>query len=214
MLRDGEGVRVGVLGDSGRGKSWLQKWAVSHVFSAGPVLVLDDKGARALYNGHEVSDLADLARRPPVGRVVVFRGDVRAGVRVSPDTLAAYAVRLSLRRPPVRSCLVLDELARAVSYPGVWRDPMGPLTRVFEEGRALGVSCLWGTQSGASVPREAWEQSGWLCIFRTAGRGLAYLGRVCGLDGPAMRALPGLGVGEWILYRRGVSSWDGVVYRV
>ncbi|HYM46765.1 MAG TPA: hypothetical protein VES65_11480 [Solirubrobacteraceae bacterium] len=222
-LAFGEAPRIGILGDSGTGKTEAARALVKDWITRVPsfALVLDDKELRARFEGQERRDLADLAAQPPAPepRVLVLRGDVRRGVEVDPEEAAAWAWAMAARNRA--SLVVYDELTRAARN-GRWlagRDSLFPKT--FGQGRAAGLSSIWGTQSPQDAPREPFEQSSVIYCFRLDGLGLNTLvDRNYVLDeglAEVIRSLPGDELppperGYFVLLRRG-RPWDGNVYR-
>ncbi|MDD5367324.1 MAG: ATP-binding protein [Gallionellaceae bacterium] len=218
----GDAIRVGVLGDTGCGKTEACKKIIDGYLarSAGPVLIRDCKGRRAAYEGQEFRDVGDLAaRRPsPVSRVYVLRGDLFAGIGVDPESVAEAQWRLAARNIP--SLVLFDELADAADN-GRWRSRPSAIDRAFGQGRAVGASVAWGTQSPQNVPRSAFEQSSYIMCFRLDGLGLNCLDDRNYLTGDGVadviRALPGDDVphaerGWFVLLRRG-RQWDRRLYR-
>src|SRR3954468_13035650 len=92
-LKWGEAPQIGIVGDTGAGKTTLLRALVEAYVRRSPgwALVIDDKERQARYAGQERRDVADLRARPvdPEGpRVLVFRGDVGAGVDADPEEVA------------------------------------------------------------------------------------------------------------------------------
>jgi len=186
----------------------------------GVALVIDDKELRPRFDGQCYRDVAELQLRPPLPepRVIVFRGDARNAIQVDAESVAVLGWAMQARRRPV--LLVYDELARAADD-GEWRDGVEKIPAAFGQGRAVGISSLWGTQSPQDVPRAAIEQSSYLLVFRLDGLGLNLLKRRnYVLDdrlAQVIRSLPGDELppaerGHFVLLRRG-RAWDGLIYR-
>jgi hypothetical protein len=220
-LRKGEGVRIGLVGDSGCGKTWAARLLLAEWCRRVPngfALVHDDTGPLQ-FRGQVRRFVTDIAKQPlaPEPRIVIFRGDERVRSGVNPSSLAEYAWRCAYRSPPVPMLLLLDELGRA-AYAGHWshqpncpkrkgRGPGGmssfnereaectcPLPAIFSWGRRSCVSVIWTTQSPQNAPREAFEQSSALVCVHMGGRGLRYLRDLDYLDGgaePAIARQPG-----------------------
>lgn len=218
----GEAPRIGILGDSGTGKTTAEQFLIDAYLRASPgvVLVVDDKELRPRFRGQERRDVADLAQNPAAAepRVIVFRGSVIEGIGVDHESVSALAWRLAGKGRPV--LVVHDELGDAVNY-GQWKAGKDSvISKAFAKGRAVKLATLWGAQSPQDVPREAFEQSSCILCFRLAGQGLAKLGERDYLQGdvePVIRALPGDDVppdqrGEFVLLRR-ARPWDGAIYR-
>jgi hypothetical protein len=177
-LEYGEGARVGVLGDSGVGKSTAERALIKEwrKRSPGIVIVVDDKGPKQRFEGQPRRDIADLRAHPldPEGpHVVVLRGDAFAGYKVDREEVAAFAWKLIGRRQ--RVLVVFDELKEACAG-GQWKGGAQWLPRCFSQGREVGLSVLWGTQDTQEVPAEAFNQSGRILTFKLAGNGLRLLG--------------------------------------
>lgn len=221
-LAFGEAPRIGLLGDTGTGKTEAARRLVAAYLARSPgvALVIDDKEIRARFAGQERRDVAELAARPPVPepRAVIFRGAVREGVEVDAESVTELAWSMAGRRRP--SLVVYDELERAADR-GKWLPHVARVPQAFKQGRAVGISMLWGTQSPQDVPRAAFEQSSHIYVFRMDGLGLNVLeDRNYILDdrlAETIRALPGDELppaqrGFFVLLRRG-RPWDGFVYR-
>jgi hypothetical protein len=225
----GEGARVGVLGDSGAGKSTAEKELIKEWLRRAPgvAIVVDDKGPRQRFEGQARRDIADLRAHPydPEGpRVIVLRGDCFAGYKVDREEVAAFAWKMIARRQP--TLLVFDELKEACAG-GQWKGGAVWLPRSFSQGREVGLSVLWGTQDTQEVPAEAFNQSGRVLTFKIAGNGLRLLGNrnylvtAPGLEpGTLERVIPMLpgeddppaSRGPFVLLKRG-KPWDGKFYR-
>lgn len=217
-----EAPRIGILGDSGTGKTEAAEHLVRYYLDQVPgvVVVIDDKHSPARFKGQERRDVAEIARRPPEPepRVIVVRGDISRGETVDAESVAIFAWAMSARRRQV--LVVYDELARAADDDGKWLPGVEKIPAAFGQGRSRGIASLWGTQSPQQVPRTAFEQSSAILCFRMAGMGLALLRRRDYLGGdvePVIEALPGDDVppdqrGEFVVLRRG-RPWDGYRYK-
>lgn len=223
-LAFGEGARVGILGDSGAGKSTAEKELIRDWLrrTPGPAIVIDDKGPKQRFEGQARRDIADLRqhpieRGPEASRVIVLRGDCFAGYKVDREEVAAFSWKVIARR---QQCLVVhDELKEAASG-GQWKSGSIWLPRSFSQGREVGLSQLWGTQDTQEVPAEAFNQSSSLLCFKIAGNGLRLLRQrdyiADGVD-EVISKLPGDDVppaerGAFVLLRRG-KPWNGKIYR-
>jgi hypothetical protein len=225
-LTFGEAPQIGILGDTGTGKTTAQVEIVRLYLRMSPgfVLVVDDKEARARFEGQERREVRDLATHPldPDGsRVIIFRGSPLEGVDANPEEVAALAWRRAARGRP--SLVVHDELvAGRESYikNRQWRKGVTFIPRSFTKGRAVGVADLWGAQSPQDVPIEPFEQSNAILCFRLGGMGLAKLAERNYLEGGADEAIPKLpgmdappnARGKFVLLRRG-QPWDRRFYR-
>lgn len=222
-LRWGEGPRIGLLGDSGTGKTHAALELVAEYArrSQGIVIVVDGKGLRTRFAGQERIDYDDVTARPPAPepRAIILRGDVRAGVDVQPEDAARLSWKLASRPRPFTSLVVYDELTDAAEG-GRWKEKHSAIGRAFRQGRDVGISCLWGSQSPQDCPREVFEQSSVILCSRLAGRGLRYLHELDYLEGGAADVLPTLPGddsppterGVFLALRRG-RPWDRTLYK-
>lgn len=225
-LSHGEGPRIGILGDSGCGKTEAMRRIVKEYLArmpGSPVLIVDDKEARAQFPGQERRDKLDFVRKPPKAepRVVVFRGDrfERATGEVDPEDIAEIQWGMAQRGRP--SMVVYDELDKAANM-GMWKKGDSSTVRwAFIKGRSSGATTLWGTQETQAVPREAFNQSSCIICFRLVGNPLRLLRERGYLEGgdvaSVISGLPGDELppnkrGYFVLLRRG-RPWDGKVYR-
>lgn len=225
-LDSSEGPRIGILGDSGCGKTEAMRRVVSAYAARMPqavVYIIDDKEQKAQFFGQERRDRRDLKARPldPNGpRVVVFRGDrfARGSGEVNPEEIAEIQWNSAQRGRP--SLTVYDELDKAANM-GMWKKGDDSTVRwAFIKGRNSGAASLWGTQETQAVPREAFNQSSCIFCFRLVGTPLRLLGERGYLEGGAKDVIPTLPGDElprnqrgyFVLLRRG-RPWDGKVYR-
>jgi hypothetical protein len=226
-LTQNEGARIGILGDSGCGKTEAARRIVAEYVKRvanGIVLCVDDKEAQAQYYGQERRDRYDLERRPLDGsgpRVVVFRGDpfeTSAG-EVDPEEIAEIQRKLAMNGRP--SMVVYDELDKAANMAMWKRGDASAIRWSFIKGRNVGAASLWGTQETQAVPREAFNQSSCILCFRLVGNPLRLLRERGYLEGgdvaAVISALPGDELprnkrGYFVLLRRG-RPWDGRIYR-
>lgn len=225
-LDHGEGPRIGVLGDSGCGKTEAMRRMVAHYTQKVPkgiTLIIDDKEANAQFVGQERRDVYDLQQRPVAAdpRIVVFRGDRFDRLRgeVDPETIADLQWSMAQKRRP--SMVVYDELDKAASFAMWKRGDESTIRWAFIKGRSSGAASLWGTQETQAVPREAFNQSSCLFVFRMVGNPLRLLKERGYLEGKdvsnVIATLPGDELppnqrGYFVLLRRG-RPWDEKVYR-
>jgi len=216
-LASGEGVRIGLLGDTGSGKSYAAHLLTGHYLAAcrGLVAVADSKGDGG-WPGDVRESVSALADDPPTGREIVFIPDP-FGEPLDLESVARWQWALAARR--CRSLVVYDEISDGCAE-GEWLRGSRDLPRVFTHGRRVGISAIWGAQFAQQVPREPYECSSCLLVWRQAGNALAILRRR-GYTDPrseaAILALPGDAVppeqrGAFVLLRRG-RPWDGRTYR-
>lgn len=225
-LNFGEAPQIGLLGDTGCGKT-VAAAAIIELYlrmSPGWVLVVDDKELRARYAGQERRDVDDLVARPvdeKGRRVVVFRGEPAAGISADPEEVAELAWKRAARRKP--SLIVHDELVAGRAdfiKSRQWRKGIVWMPRSFTLGRSPGVGDLWGAQSPQEVPIDPFEQSHAILCFRLAGLGLEALRARGYLAGGAELVIPQLHGpplpphvrGDFVLLRRG-QPWNGKVYK-
>ena len=178
------------------------------------VLIHDDKRAQPEYPEvryfRDPGQLLELpADQAAELSAAAFRGDAYQGVSCQVDQVAGLALQLARARIPVR--LVVDELERAVS-PGGRELEAENLRLCFTQGRAMGLSVLWGTQTPQRVPREVLDQSSSIGIFRVGPRALNYLDERCFFDPEMLAAVERLEVGQFVIWRNGFR-WDRCVYR-
>lgn len=219
-VRHGEGVRIGLLGDSGTGKTRAAQALLAAYLDQSPgyALVIDAK-AEGRFGGQQYATVGELAERPPMPepRVLSFSGDPFSGFDVDAEEVSALAWRLAARR--ARTLQVHDELEHA-AIAGQWRRGTRWIPRSFTQGRSHGISVLWGTQSPQGVPREAFEQSDAILCFRLAGIGLRCLRERGYCEGGAdsiIPTLPGADSpprerGVFVLLLRG-RPWDRRLYK-
>jgi len=223
-LAFGEGPRIGVLGDSGCGKTEAMRRLIAGYLkrSPGAVLVVDDKEARPQFVGNYVRDRDELnkgAQLDPDVRVVVFRGDRfdRQSGEVDPETIAEIQWKMAQRGEP--SLVVYDELDKAADH-GMWRaGDASTILWAFRRGRSSGAASLWGTQETQAVPAGAFNQSSMILVFRMTGAPLRLLKERGYLEGGAEAVIPTLPCPEnpkergfFVALKRG-RPWDGKIYR-
>jgi hypothetical protein len=228
-LAENEGPIVGLIGDTGCGKTTAMLALIAEYQrrSPGIVLVAEDKGLTSRYPGVYRRDRAELQARPVTGdeaargqRVIVFRGDIHANVDTNPEEVAAYAWELMhVRRP---SLTVHDELARDEICKNMqWRGGVRWIPKSFRQGREVGVGTLWGCQMPQDAPQAAFDQSTAILCFRLTGLGLGKLRDRRYLDGSDVeRVIPTLHAhgdpketrGDFVLLERG-RPWNGKVYK-
>lgn len=219
-LTRGDGIRVGWLGNTGQGKTFAAAWLVDEARVRNLVdviLVVDDKGGGPpVYAGTQRVNPADLGARPPGPDddpcAVIYRGAAAdPSQSVDVETVARQAWELALLPGRPRVLVVVDELRRAVSPAGrEWRAPT--VARTLGEGRAVGISMLWATQSPQRIPVEAFDQS-LLCIFHLGHRGRAYLERADLISVEVSAVVAALEPRQFVVVDD-AGDWDGKVYEV
>jgi len=228
QLDFGEAPFVGLIGDTGTGKTTAAQRLVDRYLakSPGSVFIVDDKELRPRFAGNERRDRADLAKHPidpdaPNPRVIVFRGEPARGLMANPEEIAELAWRRVARGR--KTLLVIDELVAGredLTKNTQWRKGITYVPRTFTMGRQPGVGCLWGAQSPQLVPIDPFEQSNCILTFRLAGLGLARLKERDYLLGGAELVIPRLHGppappsqrGDFVLLRRG-QPWNGKIYK-
>ena len=178
------------------------------------VLIHDDKRASPEYPGVRYFATTDEMLATPTAELdqlseAGFRGDPYRGVVCEVDQVAQLALGFARQRHRVR--LVVDELDRALT-PGGRELRSEYLRACLTQGRAMGLSVLWGTQTPQRVPREALDQASSLSLFRLGPRALNYLDSVCLFDPAMLARVQTLDVGDFVLWRNGYP-WDRCVYR-
>jgi len=228
QLDHGESPHVGLLGDTGTGKTTAAQELVALYLerSPGSVLIADDKELRPRFAGNERRDREDLRLHPidpegPNPRVIVFRGEPARGVMADPEEIAELAWRRVARGR--KTLLVIDELVAGreeLTKNAQWRKGITYVPRSFTMGRQPGVGALWGAQTPQLVPIDPFEQSSAILCFRLAGLGLAklkerdYLAGGADLVIPLLHGppLPPAERGDFVLLRRG-QPWNGKIYK-
>ena len=223
-----EGVRIGLLGDPGSGKSLAARVLLEEYLARSPgvAAVADSKG-EASWPGEVFESTRDLCERGISSRQLVFCPSA-FGDPLDLQSVAAWQWALARRRVP--SLVVYDELSdgcEGSEFAGSWARTGGiitrhatPLQRVFTHGRRVQISVVWGAQYAQLVPQAAWETTDYLMVWRQAGNALDILRRRQYTEGgveEVIRALPGGTApkpkrGAFVLLRRALS-WDGRVYR-
>lgn len=227
QLDYGEAPQIGIIGDTGTGKTTATAYLIDLYLrkSPGSVLVVDDKEMRPRFAGQPRRDVAELRANPidwQQGRVVVFRGEPSRGVRVDLEEIAELAwARAAIGR---QTLCVFDELIAGreeLTKNTQWRKGVTWVPRNFAMGRSPGVADIWGAQDPVDVPNVVFNQSSAIFTFRLAGTGLQKLRErnylvggdvdevIQGLPGPPM---PPDQRGPFVMLRRGLP-WNGKIYK-
>ncbi len=220
-LASGEGFRVGLLGDPGSGKSYAARIIAAEYLRRcrGLVAVANSKGETG-WDGEEYASVEELRDRPNTGRQLVFTPPATDTLDLPSIALWQWSLATAHR---CRSLVVWDEIGDA-ARDGEWLDAdadgTSQIGRGFTHGRRLGMSELWGAQFAHQVPREAWETTSTLLVWRQAGNAVKILRFRQYTDlavESVISSLPGDDVppaerGEFVLLRRG-RPWDGCTYR-
>jgi hypothetical protein len=224
--RRGDGWRHLWLGNSGFGKTYanarLIDWAIRNR-AAQLVLTLDDKSNfYAQYVGTYRANPQDLRRRPPTGGErtdhIVFRG-VALTRKFSDGCSAENIAKLAQDIVGTSRGFVLvniDELADATNGGQAWKRDDGSestIAQIYRKGRGVGISVTATTQVPQSLPREAFALSDTIGLFRLTGREIDYLLGKRVITSELASVIPSLGVGDFILYDKNLTEWDGKIYR-
>ncbi len=220
-----EAPRVGVLGDTGCGKTAAMRALVEAYLrkvQKGLVIIVDDKGLVSPFSGQERKDVDDLRARPldPKGpRVLILRGDRfdRRRGQVDPESAAEMQWALSQKGRPTVG--VYDEIPKAAVY-GQWRANPSNISWIFSQGRDVQAGAFWGGQETQQIPAEAFNQSGAILQFRSMGNPIRLLRERNYVDRrveKVISALPGHELprdqrGYFVLLERG-RPWNEVIYR-
>jgi hypothetical protein len=215
-LASGRGVRVVAVGVTGSGKSYaLRQLAARAAPYLDVLFAVDDSEDAGGWDGQRRIDLADCASKPLVGRgqggsnVVVLTGDTFARRPVDCEAVAAEAWRLAARG--FKAAVAFDELRRACSTPQRWHVNQGDVSRLFTEGRKVGLSAFAATNFPQEIPREAIGQSV-LLVFALDGKERVYLERTSLVSPELARVIERLEERQFVVRRVGALT-DPRVYR-
>lgn len=218
-----EAPRIGILGDSGCGKTN----AMIHVIKRyrekmknAVVLIVDDKGRAPQFKGCQefrYPSETNIDRSGP--QIVSYRGDpYDLKKEVNPEDVAR--IQWSLSRSGRPSLGVYDELDKACDH-AQWKEGDASVIRwLFKKGRDVQTGLIWGTQETQEVPASAFNQSSNILAFRMVGAPLRLLKERGYCEGGVEKVIPALPGDElprakrgfFVLLRRG-RPWDGKVYR-
>lgn len=213
-LREGQGIRVGALGVTGKGKTtavvqfleYLKAEQLAHL-----VIIHDIKLPTVQYPHERIVWEADaIIRRPPetYPATVVLR---RRDIDHTPSVDLAARVTKHASYNSVRTTLVIDEFHRALTPAG--REFTAPAVgELLSEGRAIGASLIWTTQIPQRVPTTAWDQSR-IMLLGQGKKACAYLVAASVIDEETADAVAGLAVGQFVLVSP-EEDWNGTVYQV
>lgn len=213
-----EGITHGVLGNRGSGKSTNLRHVVDALASEGATdigLIIDDKNSRERLDwgaGRYIvgpDELLDSDTR------VVIKGDRWRGIYPDVERIAADALMLA-RAPQadgknLKLTVVLDEAKRALTDSGKeWTSPS--MREIATEGRNLGISLPWTTQSPQELPRALVNNSTTIAFHTMGPNSARYLGDAWMLDPHMVDVMRSLGRGEFVLKVDGVDTWDRTIY--
>ena len=225
-----EGFRFGCLGETGSGKTSLERLIVYTAVAkgySGFALIHDTKGIFPEFpHSRQVGNVAEFLKgggfKPNDLPVVSFRGDPRRDLEVSPEEVASFSLILAKRGivkngqwTPNPHVTVIEEAAEA-STAGRKHLKSPSVLKILEQGRKLGVSLVWTTQSPRKVPLDMLGQSSSIAFFRLTGADANYLANVLQLPddlvstirGPQSEGLPNF---QFVLYVKG-KPWDRQIY--
>jgi hypothetical protein len=211
-LRTGQGVRVGLIGVTGSGKTtsavdflnYLADHQLAHL-----TIIHDVKMPRPQFEGRIENEADAVISRPPKDypATIVLR---RRGLDHTPDVEKAARVTLHASFSGLPTVLVLDEFARATTRSG--KEFTAPsVDKILSEGRGIGASLIWGSQLPQRVPTSAYDQSA-IVLHRSGRKVLSYLVDAKVIDNAAAEVVARLGVGEFIL-ATAEEDFDGVIYQ-
>lgn len=225
LERGGEAPRIGLIGNTGSGKTVAAR-ALAQAYlsvSPGPVIVVDNKAERRyddLPGAVVYPSIASFAQTRPAhgNRVWVLRPSLFEGGEIDPEQVAEWQWKIAGRRTP--SLVLNDELVPHAAKGGQWRTKTQWLQRAFVQGRSHGLAQIWGTTALQGVPLDASQQSHELWVFKTGGVALRILSErdyLIGvppgtIEGLAGYPLPPAERGEFMRLVSGVP-WNGVVYK-
>lgn len=225
-VKRGDGWRHLWLGNSGLGKSYANEKLIEWVLKqkrASLVLSLDDKSNfYAQYKGTYRANPRDLRTRMP-GMAerkdhIVFRG-VALTRKFDDGCSAEDIARLAQEIVSTSRAIVvvnIDELADATNGGQAWKRTEGEDSRVaqiYRKGRGVGLCITATTQLPQALPREAFSLSDTIGLFRLTGREIDYLLKYKVITAEIAGMIPGLQIGEFILYDKNTGVCDGTIYK-
>jgi hypothetical protein len=224
LARGGEAPRIGLVGNTGGGKTEIAKHVVRGYVATSPgaALIIDAKAERRYDDlpGAVVRDsIAHLAADWPRGaRIIILRPRIFEGSDADPEAVAAFQWRWAGRRWP--SLVVNDELVPHAADYGQWRRGSRMLKRAFVQGRSHGLAQLWCTTNLQGAPTDAADQSSVIFVLQTAGAGLNLLHDrhyLIGVPDGLIPSLAGFPLppeqrGEFLALRSGLP-WNGKIYK-
>jgi hypothetical protein len=226
-----EGFRLITLGETGSGKTSLQRLVVYEAIRRGYAefaVIHDVKGIFPEYpRSVQMPNVPTFESRGfQRGDIpaVSFRGDVRNDVVVTAEEVAGFSRRL-LKQGVTRNGVwhprpivtVIEEVSEAstngrkyISAPSVrW---------LAEQGRKVGGSLVGTTQSPRNIPLDLLEQASAIVFFRLTGGGANYLAErmklnprlIEAVSGPDGEGLPNF---KFVIAIKG-KPWDGLVHQL
>ncbi len=226
-LKISEGFRFGALGETGTGKTTLIRTVLiaslerRHAFF---ILAHDTKGVIPEYpESIQLSHPNDFkvrgGFREKEPHFVSFRGDPIRDIVCPVEDVAAFSLEIA-RKGRMKDgqwttfphVVCIDELAAAATEGRRGWDSPSTL-KLFEQGRKIGVSTVWTTQSPRKCPPDAMGQSSSVAIFRLTGTDRNNVRDTLMLEGGIVDAISELPDHHFLLYRKAVK-WDGKVYKL
>lgn len=214
-IEDGEGFRHGALGAPRFGKTYHMIEVADQALDRGIaelLLIHDCKRLEVQYDAYPEgvrADVADLQVRqigPEDPPVVVFHGDPAANVKCSVEDVAALGLQQGRQGTP--TLVLIDELYHGMKARQTWSGPSFP--EILREGSSQRVSSAWTTQIPQALPTEALDLTETVAIFNLKRRSLRYAVQMLDLEPEAVKVIPRLARGEFILITD--DGWDGVIY--
>lgn len=163
---------VTVLGKTGSGKSWLERWLLEACLPTGRVILIDVKASDQILRlgFRTVSDMRGWLQKQ-MGRLQERR-EGRQWIRIVPPASRAAARRLvggymNLAWHKGSTTVVFDELRAVAGRP----PNLGlgdAMHRLWQMGRSKGISVLGGAQSPVFIPRASLEEIDHLFVGRIA----------------------------------------------
>jgi hypothetical protein len=227
-----EGFRFGCLGESGSGKTSLERLVAYSAIASGWSrfgLIHDTKGVLPEFRHTvQVPNVAAFLSRGGFKQgetpLVSFRGDPRRDVDCGVEEVAKYSLELAKKGREVQGVwvpnphlFVVEEAAESASE---GRKVISAPTalKLLEQGRKLGVSLMWTTQSPRKTPLDYPGQSSSIAFFRLTGADANYLAARMQLNADMVRAIRGpTGEGlpnfDYVLWVKG-QPWDRLIHRL
>jgi hypothetical protein len=222
-----EGFRFGALGETGTGKTTLIRTVLIAALQRKHGLFIfahDTKGVIPEYpESVQLSHPNDFKARggfhSKEPHFVSFRGDPIRDVVCPVEDVAASSLEIARKGRTINGHWVtfphvvcIDELAAAATEGRRGWDSPSTL-KLFEQGRKIGVSTVWTTQSPRKCPPDAMGQSSSVAIFRLTGTDRNNVRDTLLLEGGIVDAISDLPDHHFLLYRK-AQKWDGVIYKL
>lgn len=213
-LREGQGIRIGALGVTGKGKTTavVQFLAYLKAEQLAHLVIIHDVKLPTIQYPHDrmAFEATAVIRNPPEAypATVVLR---RNGIDHMPSVDLGARVTKHASYNGVRTVYVVDEFHRALTPAG--REFTAPAVgELLSEGRAIGASLIWTTQLPQRVPPTAFDQSR-LILLGQGNKACSYLESANVIDDATAGVIAGLPVGQFVLVSP-EEDWDGTIYQV